>query len=129
MGARNFTSGIFLNCEMCNGTVPTPMRVVAVLICALMLFAAPASQGQGASVTLRRYQIFNRQYVSLDDWSRAYSFKRRWIFRNKTIELSNDKTRLAFTGDSAEVLVNGVKVWLSYPVVASGGTLYITYLD
>jgi len=69
-------------------------------------------------------------YVRLWDLANANKFNVRWLSAGKLLELSNHTgSRLVFTAESREALVNGVKVLLSYPIAVNGGAAWISSLD
>lgn len=72
-------------------------------------------------------------YVSLNEWARANVFSVRWLERDKTIELASGGTRLTFNVDSRsdarKAQINGVQVWLAFPVLEQGGRVLISEID
>jgi N-acetylmuramoyl-L-alanine amidase len=74
-----------------------------------------------------------RQYVRLVDWAQANQFTVRWLDRDRTLQLSNRWGRIVFNVDPhlelRKTQVNGVAVWLSYPILYQKGVLYIAQDD
>jgi N-acetylmuramoyl-L-alanine amidase len=72
-------------------------------------------------------------YVSLNEWARANVFSVRWLERDKTIELTGRGARLTFNVDSRSdarrAQINGVQVWLAFPVLAQNGRVLISETD
>ncbi len=72
-------------------------------------------------------------YVSLNEWARANVFSVHWLERDKTIELTGRGTRLTFNVDSRsdarKAQINGVQVWLAFPVLEQGGSVLISQVD
>src|SRR5262249_26799427 len=72
-------------------------------------------------------------YVSLNEWARANVFSARWLERDKTIELTGRNARLTFNVDSRSdarrAQINGVQVWLAFPVLEQGGRVLISQVD
>jgi N-acetylmuramoyl-L-alanine amidase len=101
------------------------MNVVVVLLCTLLALAAPAARAQ----PLETVSLFGHNYVRLHDLARAAGLQIVWVQRDKVLDLSDHARRLEFTTDSAVASVNGVNVWLSFPVVESAGVPYVSYLD
>ncbi|MEY4916606.1 MAG: hypothetical protein RL616_519 [Verrucomicrobiota bacterium] len=92
------------------------MKLFFAMLVGLAFFASAA-----------RAEIINgRNYVSLVSWARANGFT-GWS-RNGGTEfiLTNQTARLVFEKDSADAIVNGIGLRLSFPV-AKGG--YISQLD
>jgi N-acetylmuramoyl-L-alanine amidase len=70
--------------------------------------------------------INGHSYVPLAGWARANGFAGFTLNRGEEIILTNKTARLVFDQDSADSIINGVNVRLSYPV-AKGG--FISELD
>jgi N-acetylmuramoyl-L-alanine amidase len=74
-----------------------------------------------------------RDYVRLFDWARANGFTTRWLDRDKTLSLSNRVARLVFNvdprQDTRKAQINGVVVWLAFPVLYQNGTVSISQTD
>jgi N-acetylmuramoyl-L-alanine amidase len=72
-------------------------------------------------------------YVRLSEWARANVFASRWLDRDKTIELTGHGARLTFNVDSRSdarrAQINGVKVWLAFPVLYQNGSVLISQVD
>src|SRR5262245_10192059 len=74
-----------------------------------------------------------RDYVRLNDWARANNFAVRWLVRDRTLQLSNRVAQMTFNVDprdnTRKAQINGVQVWLSFPLLYRNGAAYITRLD
>lgn len=73
-------------------------------------------------------------YVSLGEWARANVFAVRWLERDKTLELTGQQgTRLQFNvearSDARRAQINGVQVWLAFPVLYQNGRVLISQTD
>ena len=68
-------------------------------------------------------------YVRLAEWARWQGLSWRWLKRDESLQLTNRTTRLQFAVDSREARVNGLQVWLLYPLASRDGSLYISQLD
>lgn len=68
-----------------------------------------------------------RQYVSLMGWAGAHGLSGRW--RGDKLLLSGGSTELVFTRDSREAFVNGVQVWLLFPLSSRGAMTQISQID
>ncbi len=83
--------------------------------------------GAGAqSLTVR---LHDTGYVRLSEWARWQGLSWRWLKREESFQLTNQLTRLQFAVDSREARVNGLQVWLLYPLASRDGSLYISQLD
>jgi N-acetylmuramoyl-L-alanine amidase len=104
---------------------------------ALLLMAALSTTGaasvQAAARQSNTGQGFGKQYVSLNNWARANEFTIRWIERDKTLQCSNPRARLVFNVDPRQDLrkaqINGVVVWLAFPLVLQNGNAFISQVD
>ena len=100
------------------------LLVVACLICARSS-AAPAS----ASLRAQTAEFSGKHYVRIGDWGRANGFDIHWLKQGESVQLSNRVARIVFNKDSRQAEVNGVNVWLSYPVVLQNGAGFVAEAD
>ncbi|HZQ46249.1 MAG TPA: N-acetylmuramoyl-L-alanine amidase [Verrucomicrobiae bacterium] len=84
---------------------------------------------QNAPVRVETAEFSGRRYLRLGDWAKANNFELHWQKREEVVQLSNRASRMVFTKDSREAELNGVKVWLSWPIVINNGAGYISELD
>lgn len=72
-------------------------------------------------------------YVPLAAWARANVFTIKWLERDKTIELAGHGERLTFNvesrSDARRAEINGVHVWLAFPILYQNGRPYISQID
>jgi N-acetylmuramoyl-L-alanine amidase len=85
------------------------------------------TKGQLASLTL--WRASPHEYLSLADWAKANRLEVHWLKRDETIELRNHSARIVLTVDSCVAEVNGIQVWLSFPVVDRNGSVSLARLD
>jgi N-acetylmuramoyl-L-alanine amidase len=104
-------------------------RAFVLLLCLLLPMGGVTAAAETSSGKLERVQFLGRDYVRLRDWALANSFKVRWLTNDKVVQLANPFFRLVFTANSREAEINGVKIWLSFPVAVRGGMGYIGLLD
>jgi N-acetylmuramoyl-L-alanine amidase len=78
---------------------------------------------------MARTSIAGIEYVRLDHWAEARNFQFRWTVPRKEARLASTWSALAFTVDSRRCLLNGVVVWLSYPVALQNGAVWIASAD
>ncbi len=74
-------------------------------------------------------RLAGRGYVRITEWARARGFGLHWLKRDETVELSNGACRLVLSANSREAQVNGVAVWLLFPLVPHNGAIWISELD
>jgi len=82
------------------------------------VFAAPHS-----------VEISGKEYLRLEAWANARDIEIRWLKRDETVQLSNHSSKLVLAVDSREAQVNGVQVWLSFPLVIRSGVAYLARID
>lgn len=82
---------------------------------------------------MARAQYARPNYVRLGEWARANVFSVRWLERDRTVELVRGGTRLTFNVDSRsdarKAQINGVQVWLAFPVLYQNGNALISQID
>jgi len=98
------------------------------LLTVLCLGASSAARGS-ASHSGDPSQIAGREYVRVTDWAKGNGFQLRWLKRQETFQLSNASAKIRCAVDSREAQVNGVGVWLSFPVAQREGVPYLAKLD
>ncbi len=86
-------------------------------------------RARSAPVPMERAEFSGRTYLRLGDWARANNFELRWLKRDEVLQLSNGFSRLVFTKDARQMELNGVNVWLSYPVVINAGAAFVSDVD
>ena len=99
-------------------------RLVALV--ALTSWVAVAYAAPRATANMR---IAGKEYLRLADWARANGFELRWLIPDETFRLSNGSSQLVFAFDSREAQVNGVHVWLLFPLVLRNGAVYVAQMD
>jgi N-acetylmuramoyl-L-alanine amidase len=68
-------------------------------------------------------------YVRLEDWARGSNFQLKWITPKQEVQLSSAGSTLIFTVDSARCSLNGINVWLSFPIALRNGSACIAAMD
>ena len=80
-----------------------------------------------------RRQPVRPNYVSLGEWARANVFSVHWLERDKTVELQGRTARLQFNvesrSDARRAQINGVEVFLAFPILYQNGRAYISQID
>src|SRR4030095_6775861 len=74
-----------------------------------------------AAVEWQVIKINGRDYLSADNIAKFYGFPTP-IIDGKIVKLSSASNEMQFRLDSREMLLNGVRNWLSFPVVVQHGT-------
>jgi N-acetylmuramoyl-L-alanine amidase len=98
-------------------------------ICAVLLALMFLPWTHAAS---HRYDV-RPNYVPLGEWARANVFTVRWLERDKTVELTGRGSRMQFNVDSRsdarKAQINGVQVWLAFPILYQNGRALISQID
>jgi N-acetylmuramoyl-L-alanine amidase len=97
----------------------------------LLMFLAMAvvERTSGASHAAGPVSISGQAYVRVADWAKANGLAFQWLKPNETFQLSNHAAKVVLAVDSRETRINGVAVWLLFPVVAHHGVLCLAQLD
>jgi N-acetylmuramoyl-L-alanine amidase len=101
--------------------------LTSLLLMLLAVAAAerPLSTPHGAELAPPARQA----YVRLTDWAKANRLEIQWLKHDETLQLSNHSSKVLLTVDSCEAQINGVAVWLLFPVVARNGAVCLAQLD
>lgn len=97
---------------------------VVALLCSAA-FAVAASDWQVIKVG-------TRDYLTVDNIAKFYGLPtgvQRSGPEHKSLRLDNGRLQLTVTLDSREAIVNGVRNWLSFPVVEKDGQLLVSRVD
>jgi N-acetylmuramoyl-L-alanine amidase len=98
-------------------------RFIATAICALAFAGVTV-----AAVEWQVIKINGRDFLAVDNIAKFYGFPDPAI-EGKNLWLKNDKNELQFMIDSREMLINGVRNWLSYPVFVHDGKVVVSRID
>lgn len=103
------------------------------VVCAIVLTLLLAPSLLLAAKTARPRPAGRPKYVSLNEWARANVFATHWVVRDKTFELTGHHARLTFNvearSDARRAEINGVQVWLAFPVLERNGKVLISEID
>jgi N-acetylmuramoyl-L-alanine amidase len=100
------------------------MRIVS-LICALCLLAL---SHLSAAVEWKVIKIGGRDFLTVENIAAFYGFPQPAL-EGRNIRLHNDRNDLVLTIDSREMLLNGVRNWLSFPVFVHNGNALVSRID
>lgn len=70
-----------------------------------------------------------RDYLSADNIAKFYGLLANVETSGKSIVLSNIRNQLQFTSESREAIINGVRNWLCFPIVAEDGEFLVSRID
>jgi N-acetylmuramoyl-L-alanine amidase len=102
-------------------------RVMCVCVAAMFFGALRLPAATSSSSRIERIVFLGRDYVRLRDWAKANGFEQR--ISGKNIQVNSRGHRLSFEADSREVRINGISVWLSFPIAARSGQAYVSSFD
>ena len=106
------------------------MKLVLTLITAATMLLCPArARGNSAARPVEHIRLNGQEYLRLADWAANREMEARWVKRDETVQLSGRSAKVVLEVDSREAQVNGVEVWLSFPVLQRGGACYLARLD
>lgn len=98
-------------------------------LCAGALVWAFSAVAHGAS-DWQVVKVGRWDYLTVDNIAKFYGFGGDLTPVNKTIRLDNGRNQLEVTLDSREAIVNGVRNWLCFPVIAnSDGKFLVSRID
>ena len=81
-----------------------------------------------AAVEWQVIKINGRDFLSVDNIAKFYGFPNPTI-NGKNVDLNNGKNEMQFHLDSREMLLNGVRNWLSFPVFVHDGKIVVSRID
>lgn len=81
------------------------------------------------SEALGSVQFNGVHYLSLKDVAANLGMKREWMKKKETMTLNSKWTQLIFSVDKRDIKLNGIRIFLGYPVALKGQDLYISELD
>src|SRR5262245_27273693 len=97
-------------------------RTAILMLLLATLLPPPCHSEPGASAPAAAAQrietatINGRRYLRIGDWARVNNFDVRWLKRDESVQLSRGNSTLVFNKDSRDAEVNGIEVFLSWPV-------------
>ena len=124
---NRFADGNFTLMTAGFGTIFTAMicqRLLIISAISVMAFADAVT----ASVEWQVIKVNGRDFLAVDNIAKFYGFPDP-AFEGKNVRLKNDKNELQFMLDSREMLINGVRNWLSYPVFVHDGKVVVSRID
>src|SRR2546430_6611587 len=81
-----------------------------------------------AAVEWQVIKINGRDFLTVDNIAKFYGFPNPTI-DGKSVELHNGKNEMQFHIDSREMLINGARNWLSFPVLVHDGKIVVSRID
>src|SRR6184192_862263 len=81
-----------------------------------------------AAVEWQVIKINGRDFLTVDNIAKFYGFPNPTI-DGRNVDLNNGKNEMQFHIDSREMLINGVRNWLSFPVFVHDGKIVVSRID
>src|SRR5947207_10580952 len=81
-----------------------------------------------AAVEWQVIKINGRDYLNFDNIAKFYGFPNPTI-DGRNVDLNNGKNEMQFHIDSREMVLNGVRNWLSFPVFVHNGKVVVSRID
>ena len=107
----------------------TALLAVLVLTSVSSSGAEPKTSKMKSVIPWEVIKVDNRGYLSVDNIERFYGLPTGVPPVGKTIQLESEKGSLTFTVNSREVLINGARNWLSFPVIEKNGRVLVSRDD
>lgn len=106
------------------------MRYLAVLlVSAILLPLAVVGASRSTPPAAPKAIINGHEYQELTGVARLYDLTYSWDGRSRNVGAASKSQRLEFSINQRDIRVNGVVVWLSYPVVLVKGKVYLSTTD
>ena len=106
---------------------PGTTRFLLPVLCLVLL--ALSSATVTAADDWQIIKVDNRDYLSFDNVARFYALQPHPRLADNRMVLGDGRVRLEVCNNPREVYVNGVKQWLSFPVVNQNGQLLVSRFD
>jgi N-acetylmuramoyl-L-alanine amidase len=106
--------------------VPGKRLLALAWLCTLVVFASVAAF---ASEDWQIIKVGGHDYLSVDNIAHFYGLPPSVISVRNKISLEDAGKSLEFTPNSREVLINGVRNWLCFPVLDQGGKFLVSRMD
>src|SRR5437879_5494957 len=74
-------------------------------------------------------KIGGREYLTVENIAKFYALPARVAPIGRHVRLDNGKNSLEFELDSREVMINGVRNWLCFPVTEKDGKYLVSRVD
>jgi len=104
-------------------------KVMSLLALLAALFADFSTAGAASTSTTGRIYVSGREHVRLASWAKAQGLEVSWLTRDMVLQLSGRSNKIVLTINSREARVNGIVVWLLFPIVQSSGYVYLSQSD
>jgi len=110
----------------------TRMIVLAKRWLALALLTVPVALAPTPAFASEDWQVIKvggHDYLSVDNIAKFYGFPAGVPSGGRKIGLEDVNRSLEFTPDSREVMIDGARNWLCFPVIEHGGKVLVSRMD
>ncbi len=101
----------------------------AVFLSCLACFLLGEASSHGVEAKLKTVEVFGQACVDLQDWAATKQLDLAWNKKEEEVLLANRWSRLFFKVNSRRAELNGIVVWLSYPIAVKNNSLYVAQTD
>ena len=91
--------------------------------------ASEKPEGAEPNVDWQVIKVGPRDYLSADNIAKFYGLLANVDATGKSVVLNNSRNQLQLTLESREAIVNGVRNWLCFPVIAQDGKFLVSRID
>jgi N-acetylmuramoyl-L-alanine amidase len=103
-------------------------RFLALLVLAFFSLTVGICASQSGNPTASVW--FNgREYVRFSEWAKPRGVKVAWLQRDETFQGVSSSFCFSARVDSSQARINGIELWLCFPVLARNGVIYLSRLD
>lgn len=95
----------------------------------LLAFVATFPSSARAASGVPSVRLFGHDYIDARDFARQFGLTPQWVVPQKKLRLKSEWTTIDFTVHDADVILNRLRVFLSEPIVAHRGSLYLARRD
>jgi N-acetylmuramoyl-L-alanine amidase len=95
----------------------------------VLALAAWGGHARSARSPVEHLRIAGQDYVRLTDWAKENGLEVRWLKQDESLQVNNHSSKLLLAVDHRETQINGIEVWLLFPVVLRKGSAYLAQLD
>lgn len=114
-------------------TAITDVRISCAARASLLLFGlvmAFFSNAAYASVPpSSRWRVNGVEYIQVEDWARARRFTLKWTIPREQLRVARATSSLVLNADSRKMSLNGIQIWLCFPIAYRNGELWISTVD
>jgi N-acetylmuramoyl-L-alanine amidase len=91
--------------------------------------AVPTRPGVPVAAAIATRKFDGVDYVNIADVAARLDLKLAWLERGHRVALRGSRTRAELEGDTRDITVNGMRVFLGDPVEESKGELFVSRID